>query len=138
MLSPGSEVAALREQIAAQHTAAKLGLQGLSAGTARHSFITARQERIGALHEQLQGLVGDRAMALVAETLDAVPDIPTRVSILAALRYGLEQSERGESLCNDLQQVWKTIDLLKGCLGDEQVRKLIFAPSSSVQELVPS
>ena len=65
-----SEIAAIRERIAAEQTAAKLGLQGLSAGAARHDFITARQERVGVLHEELRGLVGDGAMALVAETLD--------------------------------------------------------------------
>ena len=133
-----SEIAAIRERIAAEQTAAKLGLQGLSAGAARHDFITARQERVGVLHEELRGLVGDGAMALVAETLDAVPDIPTRVSVLAALRSGLGQSEKTDLLCNDLRQAWKTIDMLKECLEDEQVYKLLFAPSSAVREIPPS
>jgi hypothetical protein len=43
-----SEVAALREQIAAEHMAAKLGREGLNSGTSHHAFITARQENIGA------------------------------------------------------------------------------------------
>ena len=36
----GSEVAQLRQRVAAEYMAAKLGLLGLSVGTARHDFIT--------------------------------------------------------------------------------------------------
>jgi hypothetical protein len=43
-------------------------LTGLSAGSAKHSFITARLERIGVYHEQLAGLVGEvQATQLVIE-----------------------------------------------------------------------
>jgi hypothetical protein len=44
------------------------GLTGLSAGSAKHSFITARLERIGVYHEQLASLVGEaQATQLVIE-----------------------------------------------------------------------
>jgi hypothetical protein len=59
-----SEVAQLREQIAAEYLAAKLGLEGLNTGTAHHAFITARQERIGDLHGELRELVGDEAIPM--------------------------------------------------------------------------
>lgn len=45
-----SEIAQLREQIAAEYKTARLGLEGLRYGTARHDFITARIERMGDLH----------------------------------------------------------------------------------------
>ncbi len=133
-----SEVAAIREQIAAEHMAAKLGLQGLSAGNARHSFITARQEHIGVLHEKLQGLVGTDAIALVAETLDSVPDIPTRSDVLVVFRRELPNPEEGERFCNALLEAWKALDLLKERFGDEPARKLVFAPSTTLQEIPPS
>src|SRR5579864_435835 len=88
-----SEVAALREQIAIEYMAAKLGLQGLNVGTSRHDFIAARQERIGALHENLQEIVGDKAIGLVAETLTSVPDSPTRSDVLTMLRHELDNNE---------------------------------------------
>ena len=158
-----SEVAALREQIAAEHTAAKLGLYGLNSGTPHHSFITARQANIGVLHEKLQDIVGDGAIVLVAETLDAVPDTPTRSDVLATLRHVFSNPEEIEPLCNALQEAWQAVDLLKehpsdgqAPMGwssltafagvnfikerfeDEQARKLIFAPPTARQELPPS
>jgi hypothetical protein len=152
-----SEVAAIREQIAVEHMAAKLGLQGLNVGNARHSFITARLENMGTLHEKLRGLVGERAIALVSETLDAVPETLARSDILAVVRRGLDSSEETERLCDDLQGIWKAIDLLNAPVdlssvaaftgvsllrerfGDETACKLIFAPSSShVKEIPPS
>ena|SRR5436305_4127271 len=138
MQAPVSEIAAIREQIAAEYTAAKLGLQGLNAGTSYHQFITARQERIAVLHEELQDLVGDQAMALVDETVEALPDTPARSDVLAVLRYGLNNPEEGELLCHVLQEAWKAIDLLKDRFEDEQARKLLFAPSSSIQDIPPA
>src|SRR5439155_10242035 len=156
------KVAAIREQIAAELMAAKLGLQGLNTGTAHHLFITARQVNIGVLHKQLQKLVGDDAIVLVAETLNAVPDIPIRSAILAVLRRGFNKPEEVEFFCNALQEAWQAVDLLEEhCgdgqapmglesvaafagvdvlrehFGDEQARKLIFAPSTACQEVPP-
>jgi hypothetical protein len=43
-------------------------LTGLSAGSAKHSFITARLEQIGAYHEQLASMVGEiQATQLIIE-----------------------------------------------------------------------
>ena len=54
-----SEVARLLQQISLEYEAATRGLTGLSAGSAKHSFITARLEQIGVYHEQLVSLVGE-------------------------------------------------------------------------------
>lgn len=60
-----SEVARLLRQIDLEYEAAEHGLNGL-AGVARHEFITARMEQIGAYHSDLQRLVGKRqAMQLL-------------------------------------------------------------------------
>jgi hypothetical protein len=65
-----SEVARIREQIQAEYQAAQQGLSGLASGTARHDFITARTEHIGALHEKLAEIVGpDEAIAIIANTI---------------------------------------------------------------------
>jgi hypothetical protein len=47
---------------------------GLSAGSTRHTFITARLEQIGVYHEQLASLVGEvRATQLVIELAEQHP-----------------------------------------------------------------
>ncbi|HLH62264.1 MAG TPA: hypothetical protein VKV20_11325 [Ktedonobacteraceae bacterium] len=69
----GSEVARLLRQISAEYEAAQRGLSGLAYGTSQHDFITARMENMGQLHNQLRSIVGDDAIALVAEALNALP-----------------------------------------------------------------
>jgi hypothetical protein len=69
-----SEVARILEQITAEYEAAERGLKGLSLGATRHDFITARIEHIGQLHTRLRTLVGDDAMALIAQQLDKPSD----------------------------------------------------------------
>lgn len=69
-----SEVARLLSQISAEYEAAQRGLTGLSYGTSQHEFITKRMENIQHLHVQLQTLVGDTAIVLVATQLDAAPN----------------------------------------------------------------
>ena len=128
-----SEVAALREQIATEYMAAKLGLQGLNAGTSRHAFMTAKLERVALLHDELQNLVGDEAMAIVTEVSESLSDTPTRSDILAVLSRELNPKER-ELLCSHLQEAWKALDILKERFGDEHAHKLVFAPSSPVRE----
>ena len=65
-----SELACLLEEIKQQHEAAERGLSGLAQGAARHKFISAKMERIGQIHEELQRLVGsEKASQLVTETL---------------------------------------------------------------------
>ena len=49
------------------------GLTGLASGSSQHSFITARMEQMGQLHQELRHLVGEDAIALIAETLNAQP-----------------------------------------------------------------
>jgi hypothetical protein len=71
-----SEVARLLAQIGMEYEAAQRGLTGLASGTSNHQFITARLERISDLHTSLQDLVGESATALLAEHLQAIPDIP--------------------------------------------------------------
>ena len=68
-----SEVARLLAQISAEYEAAQRGLTGLAYGTSQHEFITARMEHMGQLHNELQSIVGDKAIALVAETLNTIP-----------------------------------------------------------------
>jgi hypothetical protein len=68
----GSEVARLLAQISAEYEAAKLGLTGLAYGTSQHEFITARMEHMSQLHSQLQSIVGDDAIALIADQLNSV------------------------------------------------------------------
>ena len=66
-----SEVARLLAQIGAEYEAAQRGLSGLSYGTSKHEFITARMENMGQLHTELQSIVGgDAAIAMVAEQLN--------------------------------------------------------------------
>lgn len=64
-----SEVARLLSRISDEYEAAQRGLSGLSYGVSQHDFITARMENMGQLHSQLQTIVGDVAIAMVAEQL---------------------------------------------------------------------
>ena len=65
-----SEVARLLSQISVEYEAAKRGMTGLAYGTSQHEFITTRMEHMGQLHNQLQMLVGDLAIAMVADQLN--------------------------------------------------------------------
>jgi hypothetical protein len=66
----GSEVARLLSQISAEYEAAQRGLTGLAYGTSKHEFITTRMENMGHIHSELQSIVGDVAIALIADTLN--------------------------------------------------------------------
>jgi hypothetical protein len=70
----GSEVKRLLMQISNEYEAAQRGLIGFAAGSSQHAFITARLERVGQLHTELRDLVGDDAMSMIAEQLNAIPD----------------------------------------------------------------
>ena len=65
-----SEVAHLLAQICAEYEAAERALHGFASGVSQHSFITAKMERMGELHQELQGLVGDEAMYMVNKELN--------------------------------------------------------------------
>jgi hypothetical protein len=156
MQEHGSDVARIREQITNDYIAGKLGLDGLALGMGRHSFITKRQENIGALHEQLLSLVGDEAIAIVIEATDAVPETLTRSDILAVFQRELADSVELEPLCNALQEAWNAVDLfdapvdllnlaafagvnrLRERFGDESARKMIFAPPTAHRDISPS
>jgi hypothetical protein len=68
----GSEVVQLLAQISAEYEAAQRGLGGLACGVSKHEFIAARMEQMGRLHNQLQLIVGDSAIALIADTLSKI------------------------------------------------------------------
>jgi hypothetical protein len=68
-----SEVTRLLNQIEAEYLAAQRGLTGY-AESAKHAAITARMENVGRLHNDLRALVGDEAIKLVAERLEAIPE----------------------------------------------------------------
>jgi len=66
-----SDVAHIMAQIQAEYESSKQGLSGLSSGTARHEFITARMEKIGQLHSDLRDLVGEEdATGLLVRALE--------------------------------------------------------------------
>ena len=65
-----SEVARLLSQISAEYEAAQRGLSGLAYGTSQHEFITARMENMGQIHTQLQTIVGDAAIGMIADQLN--------------------------------------------------------------------
>jgi hypothetical protein len=69
----GSEVARLLAQISAEYEAAQQGLSGLACGVSRHDFITTRMENLGRIHDELQSLVGDAAISLIANQLNDTP-----------------------------------------------------------------
>ena len=64
-----SEVAQLLAQISAEYQAAQRGMGDFAYGASKHEFITARMEHMGRLHIKLQSIVGESAIALIADTL---------------------------------------------------------------------
>ena len=69
-----SEIARLMRQIADEYEAAQRGLSGLAI-TAKHQFLTARQENIARYHEQLKQLVGEPgAIQLVVQSMEGAND----------------------------------------------------------------
>jgi len=67
-----SEVARLLSQISAEYEAAQNGMTGLAYGTAKHDFITTRMENMGKIHTQLHNIVGDVAIAMIADQLNNI------------------------------------------------------------------
>lgn len=68
-----SEVARILAQIESEYVAARRGLTGF-AESAKHAAITARMEHMGLLHQDLQAIVGNDAIRLIAERLEIVPN----------------------------------------------------------------
>lgn len=72
-----SEIARLRQQIECQLVAMRRGLSGLSSGSARHAFITARMEHIGACQDDLARQLGENAATMLVYGLyNEVMDAP--------------------------------------------------------------
>jgi molecular chaperone GrpE (heat shock protein) len=69
-----SEVARLLARFRAEYEAAQWGLSGIAFGTSQHKFITAKMENMWKVHAELHDLVGDTAMAMIAEDLNQVSD----------------------------------------------------------------
>ena len=69
-----SEVACLLARFCAEYEAARRGLSGLAFGTSQHKFITAKMENMWKVHAELHDLVGDTAMAMIAEDLSQLSD----------------------------------------------------------------
>jgi len=68
-----SEVARLRTQIEQEYEAARQAMTGF-AQSAKHTFITARLERIGGYQEQLAALIGEaESMKLVCDIFEGDP-----------------------------------------------------------------
>lgn len=55
-----SEVARLREEIELQLEAMQRGMYGFASGTARHTFIRARMDRISEYQHTLTNVIGER------------------------------------------------------------------------------
>ena len=55
-----SEVARIREEIELQLEAMQRVMYGYASGTARHSFIRARMDRIGEYHHKLADRIGEQ------------------------------------------------------------------------------
>ena len=55
-----SEVARIREEIELQLEAMQRGMHGFASGSARHSFIRARMDRIGECHHKLTDIIGEQ------------------------------------------------------------------------------
>lgn len=64
-----SEVAQLLAQISLEYAAAQRGMGDFAYGASKHEFIAARMEHMGRLHIELQSIVGESAIALIADTL---------------------------------------------------------------------
>jgi hypothetical protein len=65
-----SEVRRLLQQITSEYEAAQRALHGPTIGTARHSFINERLERMASYHEQLSvGVGNDEAARLLCEQI---------------------------------------------------------------------
>jgi len=69
-----SEVSRLLALFRTEYEAARWGLSGLAFGTSQHRFITTKMENMWKAHSELHDLVGDRAMAMIAEDLKQLSD----------------------------------------------------------------
>jgi hypothetical protein len=134
-----SEVARIRQRIADEYQAATWGLSGLAYGTSQHRFITAKMENMGDSFAELTELVGspEKAIEMVNETLEALPETPKRFHIVDFLRRALENTEETTLLIEHIEEMWVTIDVLRARFGPERARKIIDTSSSFISESEP-
>jgi hypothetical protein len=134
MMQNLSEVAQFRHQQALQEEAAQRGLNGFAI-VARHEIITRRME-IGAerllklieegKHEEAQAIMNTPAWGV--ETLEDLPETPTRGTLLDFLRCVLDHTEETVLLIERIQEMWQTMSLLGERFGLDTARKMIDAP----------
>jgi hypothetical protein len=133
-----SEIVTLRQNIEHEYVAAQLGLSGLASGTTRHRIITARQERIGVLHDSLREIVGEAAIMIVSDTLDRLPMPPTRPQVQQVLLREFGESEDTRDLLALIEDLWTQLDHLSARVGVEAACKLVSASPTHRQEVQPS
>jgi hypothetical protein len=131
-----SEVAQFRQRIADEYQAAQWGLSGLASGTSRHEVITAKMDSLGGTFEELTQVVKspEEAIKIVAETIEALPEIPTRSSFLDLLQRVLGETEETALLIDYIQDMWESVDMLNNRFGPERAQKIIALPSSLIAE----
>jgi len=127
-----SDIARVRQNIAAEYLSAQLGFSGLAEGTTRHRFITSKMERMGQSFESLSELVGskEQAIQILVDTLQEVPEQVTRQGILQVLLHELGDSEATQQTLDYIRDLWETHDLLTKRFGPEAARTIIEAPIS--------
>jgi hypothetical protein len=129
-----SEVAKLRQRIAEEYQAAKMGMSGLASGVSKHAFITARMERMGQSFDQLSELVGSRqeAMKEVVEALEGASEQADRRAILEQVRQ--QEGEQAEQLIAQIKVMWATVDQLRELYGWERARTMMEALNAVVRQ----
>ena len=71
MTQQSSEVARLRQRIAAEYEAAHRAMYEFADGVARHRFITARMENVGRCQEELSRYLGEQqAIEILTQIID--------------------------------------------------------------------
>jgi hypothetical protein len=130
-----SEVAQIKERIAAEYMAARWGLSGLASGIPRHQFIVARMERMEEGRRELATMVGNQQAAMImAETLASLPEQPERAYALDVIKHLLGDTEQTNCLLNRIQAMWETIDVLLQEFGPEDAYKIINASGPTLPD----
>lgn len=81
MTQQSSEVARLRQHIAAEYEAAHRAMYELADGVARHRFITARMENVGRCQEELSGYLGEQqAIEILTKIIDSYAQRQDRIN----------------------------------------------------------
>jgi hypothetical protein len=124
---PESEIARLRQNIAAEYMAAKWGLTGLQYGASQHQFITAKMVRMQEYHQELRDQVGEQATRMVVETIESLPEQATRAGIIEVVRHTLGDEQETARVIGRIQDLWRTLDQLVQRFGQEDAHKIVGA-----------